>query len=158
MDESAKKRALKLIPYTLFVVGARLGEEMHAFTGSWLTQASFKPPMVVIGVKRTHRSNEMMRESGVFSLNFLDESQQEVAKHFFRSARMNADRLGSYAYKEGKNGCPLLEVALAHVECQVRNVMEAGDHTLFLGEILDAIMLRDAPPLELKQTGWHYGG
>jgi flavin reductase (DIM6/NTAB) family NADH-FMN oxidoreductase RutF len=158
MDEAAKKRALKLIPYTLFVVGARLGEEKHAFTGSWLTQVSFKPPMVAIGVKRTHRSNEMIRESGVFSLNFLDEEQQEVAKHFFRSHRMSGDRLGSYAYKEGANGCPLLDDALAHVQCRVYEIVETGDHTLFVGEVMDAELLRETPPLELKKTGWTYGG
>ena len=158
MDEAATKRVLRLIPYALFVVGARLGEEVNAFTGSWLTQASFHPPLLAIGVSRTHRSHEIIRESGVFSLSFLDVDQKDVARQFFTVSPRAGHRLGTYAYTEGANGCPLLDDALAHVECRVRHAADTGDHTLYVGEITSARFLRDSPPLLLRDTGWKYGG
>ncbi|MBW3623905.1 MAG: flavin reductase family protein [Armatimonadetes bacterium] len=158
MDEAAKKRALRLIPYTLFVVGTLQEEEISAFTGSWLTQVSFQPPLLAIGVNRKRRSHEAIQNSGVFSLSFLDSDQKEVARHFFTVSPGAGSRLGDYAYTLGQNGCPLLEVALAHVECRVHEALETGDHTLFIGEVIDVKMLRDAPPLLLSETGWKYGG
>src|SRR5690348_3363760 len=104
MDDSATKRALRLIPYGLFVVGARDGDEIHAFTGSWMTQASVHPPMVAIGVKRTHRSHRLIQCSQAFSISFLDERQKDVALHFFRTPPHSGDRLGAYDYEIGSNG------------------------------------------------------
>jgi flavin reductase (DIM6/NTAB) family NADH-FMN oxidoreductase RutF len=158
MDETARKRVLRMIPYTLFVVGVRNDKEIGAFTGSWLTQLSFHPPMVGIGVKKAHRSHDILFESGAFTLNFLDRSQKSVAQHFFSAPRHEGDRLKAYPYREGIQGCPLFDFALGHLQCRVRNAVEVGDHTLFVGEIVDASLLREADILELKETGWKYGG
>ena len=62
-------------------------------------------------------------------------------------------------YRIGKTGAPILEEAIAFVECEVREIAsEQGDHVIVIGEVVEAGVPRDEPALTLMDTGWHYGG
>jgi flavin reductase (DIM6/NTAB) family NADH-FMN oxidoreductase RutF len=67
LDEKAKKMLLRSIPHPLNICGVKEGDEVNGFTLSWTTQASFKPPMIVIGVRQDSRSHAMIKASQVFS-------------------------------------------------------------------------------------------
>ena len=62
------------------------------------------------------------------------------------------------AHRRGLTGAPVLEEAIAYVECRVREVHAGGSHPLVVGEVVEARAQRDDEPLALKETGWHYGG
>ena len=66
MDENAKKKALLMIPYGLFVLGARQRRQATVATVNWLTQASFKPPLVVVGIKADSTAHALVKESKNF--------------------------------------------------------------------------------------------
>ncbi len=89
MDEqtaAAKKTALLMIPYGLYILGAREGDEINAATVNWVTQCSFQPPLVAIGVKRDSHLYAMLQSTPVFSLSFLESGQKDLAFAFFRPA------------------------------------------------------------------------
>ncbi len=158
MDLEAKKKALRKIVHGVYVVGVRDGERLNAFTATWITQVSFKPPLVVVGVSQEAVSHRMIEQARVFTINFLGEDQKPLAQHFLKPAHLGGDKLAGIRYRLGTTGAPILEEAIAHVECQVRDIHAGGDHSIVVGEVVEAGVAKDADPLCLKDTGWHYGG
>lgn len=154
----ARKKALRMIAYNIFVVTTKRGSEVNAFTGTWLTQSSFEPPLVAIGVNKKNSSYEMIKQSRVFAINFLGRSQKDLAVHFFQPRQRVGNRLGKIPFRLEITGCPILEEASAYLECEVREVVEVGDHGLFIGEVINAGVHREEAPLTLQETGWVYGG
>lgn len=158
MDDQAKKTALRGITYGLYVIGTKVGDEVNAFTGNWVTQASFTPPLVVIGVKNDTVSCGGIRESGVFSVNVLEAGQKDLAFSFFKPVSRVGNKFGDVEFYTSTTGSPILTAALSWFECKVVDVVERGDHIIFVGEVVDAGVHKTGEPLTLKETGLFYGG
>ena len=159
MDLQAKKIALRKIPHGVYVVGVKQGSQLNAFTATWLTQVSFTPPLVALGIKKDSHSLEMIKNDRVFSVSLLGKDQKSVAEHFVRPAAVVGEKLSTVRYRFGKTGVPILEEAIAFVECEVREIAnEQGDHAVVIGEVIEAGVRTDEPALTLMDTGWHYGG
>ena len=158
MDEKARRSALLMIPYGLYVVGVADGSTVTAFTANFLSQCSFEPPMLMLGVNREGRSHAVLEKGRVFSVNVLASDQKEVAASFFKAPEVKGSHFGEFAFERGKNGAPLLLVAPASVECRVVGFYPLGDHSVVVGEVVDAIVRREAKALTMEMTGWKYGG
>ena len=158
MDPHARKIALRKIPHGLFVVGVAHNGQCSAFTGTWLTQASFTPPLVVLGVKKETLSYRLIEQGRVFCVNVLGKDQQSIAEHFVKPTAAAGPKLTGYAHRSGTTGAPILEDAIAYFECEVREISPGGDHAVVIGEVVDAGVRQDVEPLTLKDTGWQYGG
>lgn len=161
LDEKVKRTLLRKLPHPINICGVKDGTDLNGFTLSWMTQASFKPPMVVIGVRQDSRSHDMIKASQMFTVSFLEKGQehQDLAETFFKPQKQVGDKLGDVDFYLGETtGCPIISSALGYIECVVRGQLEQGDHTIFLGEVLAAGLHRDGDPLWLKDTPWQYGG
>ena len=121
--------------------GERLG-----LTVSALVSLSLDPPLVGVGVSRQAAMHELLRGAGGFALSLLGGDQDAVAQHFARGVPPFAHWHG-IATREGAEGAPLIDGALGWLECRTRDEHDAGDHTLFVGEVLAAERGRSAPPL-----------
>ena len=158
MDAEQKKKALRKITHGVYVIGVREGEKTNAFTATWVSQVSFEPPLVMAAVRKDSLSFGMIERSGAFTLNFLGTGQKGLAQHFLKPAHLGGDKLEGVAHRRGLTGAPVLEEAIAYVECRVREVHAAGDDSLIVGEVVEAGVQRDDEPMALKETGWRYGG
>ena len=160
MDLEAKKIALRKIPHGVHIVGVKHHGQVNAFTATWLTQVSFTPPLVALGIKKDSHSFEMIKGSGVFSVNLLGKEHKPLAEHFVKPATVVGEKLATVPHRFGTTGTPILEDAIAYVECEVREIAnERGDHAIVIGEVVDAgVRAKEAPALTLLDTGWHYGG
>ena len=159
MDLQAKKTALRKIPHGVYIIGVAQDGQLNAFTGTWLTQVSFTPPLVALGVKKDSHSFEMIKRSRVFSVNLLGKQQKSIAEHFVKPATVVGEKLKEVSHRIGKTGAPILEEAIAYVECEVREIAnEHGDHAVIIGEVVEAGVRADEMALTLTDTGWHYGG
>ncbi|MFQ6057824.1 MAG: flavin reductase family protein [Anaerolineae bacterium] len=158
MDLEAKKKALRMITYGLYVLTAKRGDQVNGATVTWLSQASFEPPLVMVGLRRDSLIHDMVEESGAFAVNVLGEGQEDVAETFFRTAKVEGDRISGFSFESGETGAPLLLDAPAFFECRVVEVVKRGDHTVFVGEVIAAGVRREAEPLVLADTPWTYGG
>ena len=88
MDANAKKTALRMIPYGLYILTAEGKDgKVGAAAVSWVTQASFEPTLIVVGVKADSLIHAVARESGAFALNVLGKGQQAMASRFFKAAQ-----------------------------------------------------------------------
>jgi len=167
MDPNAKKTALRMIPYGLYVLTAR-GKDgaIAAATVNWVTQASFAPPLVVIGVKADSGAHALIKEAGNFALNILGKGQQAAAFAFFKPVNHQGDLINGETFRAGSTGAPILASVPAFVECKLVDTVEKGDHSIFVGEVVDAgvgaeISGRpDDATLWLKDLGekTYYGG
>ncbi|HEB90695.1 MAG TPA: flavin reductase [Deltaproteobacteria bacterium] len=166
MDEAAKKTALRMIPYGIYVMTAEKGEEIAAATVNWVTQTSFEPPLVIVAVKADSGAHRVTRAAGAFALNMLGKGQQGVAFGFFKPAEKDGNTISGEPYRSGESGAPLLVNAVANVECRLVEVVERGDHHIFIGEVIAAHVKTepagrpDEAILEMKDLGDNvfYGG
>jgi flavin reductase (DIM6/NTAB) family NADH-FMN oxidoreductase RutF len=139
MDANHKKTALRMIPYGLYVLTAQGKDGSRtAATVNWVTQASFEPPLVVVGVKADSNAKTVIGSSGNFALNFLGKGQQGIAYGFFKSVESDDRQIGGQPYRPGSTGSPILEATAAFVECRVVETIERGDHAIVVGEVVDA--------------------
>lgn len=160
MDLEAKKIALRKIPHGVYVVGVKDGQQINAFTATWLTQVSFAPPLVAVGIRKETLSFKMVEAGRVFSVNILGKEHKGLAEHFVKPATVAGEKLKGVRYQLGKTGAPILDEAIACVECEVREIANhLGDHAVVIGEVVEAwVRSQEAPALTLMDTGWHYGG
>jgi flavin reductase (DIM6/NTAB) family NADH-FMN oxidoreductase RutF len=139
MDPNAKKTALRMIPYGLYVLTAQ-GKDgsIAAATVNWVTQASFAPPLVAIGVKADSGAHAVIKDAGAFALNVLGKGQQAAAFAFFKPVNHAGDRINGEAFRAGTTGAPILLSVPAFVECRLVATVEKGDHSVFVGEVVEA--------------------
>ena len=150
MDEQTRKTALRMIPYGIYVMTAEAkGQAPAAATVNWVTQTSFSPPLIAIGVKTDSGVYAATRAAGHFVLNVLGKGQQGAAFTFFKPAELEDGKLSGEA-----------------IECKLVHVVELGDHHTFIGEVTN-VHLNSEPEgrpdeaiLEMKDLGEKvfYGG
>ncbi len=158
MDEQAKKAALRMLTYGLYVIGTRTGQTLNAAAVNWVTQASFAPPLLAMGIKRDSDAFAHMKESGVFALSMLESGQKDMAFALFKPTEHDGDKLNGYTYEAHETGAPVFVDAPAWVEGKVTDIVERGDHAVVVGEVTNAGLRREAKPLTLAETGVYYGG
>jgi flavin reductase (DIM6/NTAB) family NADH-FMN oxidoreductase RutF len=167
MDANAKKTALRMIPYGLYVLAAETADgQVSAATVNWVTQASFEPPLVAVGVKKDSAGHAVIKAAGHFALNVLGKDQGPLAFAFFKPATRDGNLIGGHEFRKGSSGAPLLVAAPAAFECKLVDSVEIGDHSIFVGEVVDACVngeisgRPDEATLLLKDLGEKvfYGG
>ncbi|MGH7988082.1 MAG: flavin reductase family protein [Candidatus Binataceae bacterium] len=158
MDENAKKKALLMIPYGLFVLGASHGGKQTVATVNWVTQTAFNPPLVVVGIKKDSTAHELVKESKKFAMSMLASGQKGIAMAYFKHVEPQNGKFGNYAYEAAKNGCPIISEAPAAVECDVVGFYELGDHSTVVGQVTEGHLKKESEVLTLKECGFNYGG
>jgi flavin reductase (DIM6/NTAB) family NADH-FMN oxidoreductase RutF len=139
MDAEAKKTALRMIPYGIYVLTSESKDgKVAASTVNWVTQTAFQPPLVVVGVKADSGAHAIIKDSRVFALNILGQDQKGQAFTFFKPLEREGNSIGGEPFRKGSLGAPILEKAPAFVECQLLDTIEKGDHSIFIGEVKDA--------------------
>jgi flavin reductase (DIM6/NTAB) family NADH-FMN oxidoreductase RutF len=117
-------------------------------------QVSFSPLLVAISINPEHESYKLLGSGRVFAISVLREQQEALAKHFGTQSGRTVDKLASIAWRPGKTGAPLLADALAHFDCQMVSDIEAGDHRIVMGRVVDGAIVGPAGrPLIYAQTG-----
>jgi len=115
----------------------------HGTTASAVSSLSMEPPMLLICLNRTSDTRTAILQSGLFGVNILAEGQGSIASAF---ARKGHDKFAGIGVVRGSTGIPLVQNALAHLECEVDETVTGGTHTVFLARIREATGT-DAAPL-----------
>jgi flavin reductase (DIM6/NTAB) family NADH-FMN oxidoreductase RutF len=159
-----RRRVLWKMPSGLYVVGSTdKGERRNGMTLNWATQVSFDPKWLGVSVEQGAFTHELITAGGVFSLNIIDREDRAIVRKFTKPVEVDltAKTLNGFPYLDGpQTSAPVLAQAVAYVECEVRQPVEIGNHTLFLGEIVNAAFLKDEDTevLRMEDTRMNYGG
>jgi 3-hydroxy-9,10-secoandrosta-1,3,5(10)-triene-9,17-dione monooxygenase reductase component len=112
-------------------------------TANAFSSLSLDPPLLLVCVDKTVDCYACFEDSKVFAVNVLSLEQEELSTRF---ATKGIEKFEGVSYSLGGLGVPLLDGALAHIECRVAAGYEGGDHTIYTGEV-QTIATADADPL-----------
>lgn len=161
MDPAAKKHALRLVPYGLYLAGSRHADGHTAVSlVSWFTQTSFDPPLVVLGMHKEGEAFKGVQETGVLALSLLGATQKDLVKPFFKHVVVADGKAGPLAVTVGAvTGCPLIPDLPASLELQARQTLLLGDHATVVFEVVGAHVHHPTlAALDHKTAGLHYAG
>lgn len=172
VDVNPVSEALEAFPYALYVIGSRGADNVNGMMADWVMQVSFEPRLIACSLERNSTTLRNLRETGFFTVNVLHAEDEALARKFSQprdatkiegrsqaAASVVYDKLAGVPYQMGReSGCPVLDAALAYVECQVESFTEMGDHVLAVGRVLEGELLRDGDPLSSRSLGWSYAG
>lgn len=160
--DKLRRRVLWKMPSGLYVLGSRSGDRRNGMTLNWATQVAMEPKLLGVGVLKTAFTHELVAEGGVFALNILDREDRAIVRKFVKPVEVDGESrtLNGFPFHDGRTGAPILDQAVAYVDCEVRQAVDCGDHTFFIGEIIDAAFQKDeeAAVLRMEDTRMNYGG
>ena len=156
--EAAKKAALLMIPYGLYVLSAKHGDDLSAGTVNWVTQCSFKPPLVAMGVKKDSGLYSVLKSAGTFALSFLESGQKDIAYAFFKPTNVDGQTVNGQAFETYQTGAAVITAAPAWIEGRIVGEVDTGDHSCIVGEVTNAGQKRESRLLTLEEVGVKYGG
>jgi flavin reductase (DIM6/NTAB) family NADH-FMN oxidoreductase RutF len=160
--DKLRRRVLWTMPSGLYVIGSRAGDRRNLMTANWATQVSFAPKLVAVSVEQEALTAQLITESRVFSLSVVDRDDRAIVRKFVKPVEYDeaSGTLNGFAFHEATTGAPILDQALAYVDCEVREQVPVGDHVLFVGEVFEAAFQGDegALPLRIEDTRMSYGG
>lgn len=111
------------------------------------TSVSLNPMLVLVCIDLTAESHPVITESGAFAINVLRREHEEVSRAFATKDPGKHDAIINLRVRLGVTGCPILEDALAYIEARVVQEIHAGDHTIFIGEVVDCARYEGDPIL-----------
>lgn len=160
MDQDVKKKLLRKVPYGLFVLAAKDGNEVAAATVSWISQVSFEPPLVMVALRNDGHIRQVVDKTRQFAVSLVGDHQKDVASAFFRPSKVDEAGINGYAIESGQEtGAPLLTVAPGWFEARVADTVKRGDHTVYIAEVISCgLRAPEVGILELTDTDWTYGG
>ena len=142
--------------YGIYVLTSCHRQEINGMIASWVSQVSYAPPQIMVAV-HTHRySHQLIEKGGSFALHVLAKSQKNLLTRF--KGKDPAAKFSDLNWTAGKTGCPILGDTLAFLECELHTRFRPGNHTLFIGKVIDAGVLAKGSPLTTDEYEGIYLG
>jgi flavin reductase (DIM6/NTAB) family NADH-FMN oxidoreductase RutF len=135
------------------VVTARAGDRTHGMTVSAFTEVSLEPPLVLVCIYRAAKMRSLIEAGGAFAVNILARGQEALAQRF-ASREAEDRRFSDLACETAVTGAPLLAGAVAQLDCRLESAHESGDHTIYIGEVVDT-RLSEGDPLVFYDRGYY---
>jgi flavin reductase (DIM6/NTAB) family NADH-FMN oxidoreductase RutF len=161
--DKLRRRVLWKMPSGLYVLGSTDGaQRRNGMTINWVTQLSFDPKWIGVGIEQLAVTHELVEAGRCFSISMIDREDRALVRKFTKPVDVDLDArtLNGIPYVERVTGAPILEQAVAYLDCRVHDRFTAGNHTFFVGEVVDAAFLKDenTPVLRMEDTRMNYGG
>jgi flavin reductase (DIM6/NTAB) family NADH-FMN oxidoreductase RutF len=163
MSDDPIKDVLKMMPYGFYALTSKNGDDYNAMVVNWITQVSFEPRLVAVGLQKTSYTRSVIENGRVFTLNLFRKEDQDDIMAFTKSRAKKPDKMTDARYtKTPITGCPILDGAAAYVEFEVTEILDiGGDHDIVVGKAVGAGVMKDGEAgetLSLPDIGWSYGG
>ncbi len=144
--QAALKEAMRVYPQGVTVVTTSVPDGPKGITVSSFTSVSLTPPLIMISLAKGSVMYDVLVGSKAFAVNFLADDQKSVSDRFAGRGEPK-DRFEGIRFRPGSSGSPVIEGVRAVIECRVWKVYEGGDHSLVIGEVIDARTLGKKRPL-----------
>jgi flavin reductase (DIM6/NTAB) family NADH-FMN oxidoreductase RutF len=138
VDPEMLRAVMRHWPTGVAVLTSRHGGQTHGMTVNSFTSISLEPPLVLACVERIVRTHALVEQSGVFAISFLREGQAWISDRFAGRESESQDRFAGLATYTAVTGAPILADNLGHLDCVVQAAHLAGDHTIFVAEVVSA--------------------
>lgn len=142
VTESAYRDAISRFLSGVTVITTSHGGEMQGITATAVASVTLQPPTLLVCLNRQSATCRTLIDSGLFAVNVLHSNQQQLAQRF---ATKQPDKFAGVAMTTGTLGMPLLDGALAHLECRVSAQNDIGTHRIFFGEVVSVAVAEGTP-------------
>jgi flavin reductase (DIM6/NTAB) family NADH-FMN oxidoreductase RutF len=160
--DKLRRRVLWTMPSGLYVIGSHHGDRLNLMTANWVTQVSFDPKLVAVSVEKDALTHSLIHEGRAFSVNLVSREDRAIVRKFTKPVEVDtgAGTLNGFPFHAARTGAPVLDQAVAYLDCELRQEVEVGNHTLFLGEVVDSAFQQDeaVEVLRMEDTRMNYGG
>jgi len=129
------------------VVTTRLGDQVHGLTANAVCSVSLEPLLVLVCVDHTADSHNLLEKSGIFAVSILSREQEDLSRLFASTTEDKSSRLEAIGQRTAVTGAPIIEGCLAYLDCRIVAAYPGGDHTIFIGQVEEAEITDDSPPL-----------
>jgi flavin reductase (DIM6/NTAB) family NADH-FMN oxidoreductase RutF len=158
MTSSSRKHTLRMLSNGMYVMTSTTGAQHGVATVTWLSQASFKPSLVMAAIRPDSNLFKCLARSGVAAVHILDSNQQDLAQRFFAPTKVLDSTINGEPFVPGLTRAPILQNAFAYFECMVRQIVTLGDHAVVIMEVIEAECRQPIQPLTIAASPWEYGG
>ena len=158
-NQEAFRGAMRFFATGVTIITVDDRGEVHGMTANAFTSVSLDPMLVLVCVDRTAKTHAHLHTRQRFGINMLSEQQRLVSEHYAdeERERKSAEQLTGAKFDRTQHGTPVLQGALAYLECRLMSEQDAGDHTIFIAEVED-VVIRGGRPLLYFQSGyWSIG-
>ncbi len=148
LNPSEFRKAMGAFATGVTIITVDLEGEVHGMTANAFTSVSLDPMLVLVCVDHSTRTHAHLHAKKRFGINVLCEDQRAISEYYARPERSHehAEAEAGARFDRTQHGTPMLNGALAYLECHLQTAEEAGDHTIFIAEVED-VVLRDGDPL-----------
>jgi flavin reductase len=137
------------------VVTTRGEEHAYGMTANAFSSVSLDPPLILVCVISPSEGADHITRNGVFAVNILSQAQEPLSRYFAsRDRPRGRDAFTEVAHRFGASGSPILDGAAAFMDCRLNATHEAGDHLIFIGEVLEIGGSEDGTPLVFHGGGY----
>lgn len=149
-------KSLGTMTYGIYALTTAHEERINAMIVSWVSQVSYDPPLIAIAVHPNRYTHKLIEKSGFFAMHVLKKNQKNLVARFMGS---DPDKkLQGIDWQPGKTGCPILKDCAAWFECKLNDRVQSGNHTLYFGELVDAMTVSDEAVLTTRDYRGQYIG
>lgn len=158
MSLKDKKTILRKFPSGLFIVTAKDGEEGTGAVISFVTQISIDPAYIALGIRKNTKLYTIARNNKYLAINIPSKKQQSIVASFFKIRKQSDTYINGYTFKWSELKNPILDDVPMVLEVKIIDIIDKGDHPLFICEVVNTILREDVDILTMSDTNWKYGG
>jgi flavin reductase (DIM6/NTAB) family NADH-FMN oxidoreductase RutF len=147
MDAASYRKVIGAFATGVTVVTTEVEGRLHGFTANAVSSLSLDPLLLLVCVDKRAYAHQELARARTFGVNILAEGQQDLSNLFAKSAEPAADTLRGVAFHRGATGAPIIDGALAALECETYRALDGGDHTIYLGRVVEGSVDAGARPL-----------
>lgn len=136
------------------VVTTKVDGLVYGITVSSFSSLSIDPLLVLVCLANTNRLPSMIQQSGHFAVSILADDQASVSQYFARPGREPIPAFEEFGTIEWQTGSPIVDNAIAHLDCEVHQLLPGGDHTIAIGRVVGAAYRADRKPLLYFRRGY----
>ena len=139
------------------VVTTRGEEHAYGMTANAFSSVSLDPPLILVCVMTGAEGAEHIRQNRCFAVNVLAAEQEPLSRYFSSKERPKGrDAFSEVAHRTEASGSPILEGVVAYLDCSLHVTLQAGDHDIFIGEVLALGISDEAQPLVFHGGGYRF--
>jgi len=138
IDPETLRAVMRHWPTGVTILTSRLNNYAHGMTVNSFSSVALDPPLVLASIENNVRTHALIQRSGCFALSFLHEGQEWISDRFAGRDTENTDRFEGLATYTAVTGAPIIADNLGHLDCKLVAAHPAGNHTIFIAEVVHA--------------------
>ena len=149
IDPTLFRQVMRRFPTGVTILTVHDGDQIHGMTANAFTSISLEPTLVLVCITKTNTTHKFVSRAKHYALNILGAHQENLARRFAHQVDAPADPFVDVPFHVEKTGAPIIDDCMAYLDCRVVAAHDAGDHTIFIGEVQAAGFgnTRNASPL-----------